>query len=187
VTWQGKSRIGIDHAVAAEWWAHRTHDMRLRALTADMVAHAYAADGQRDACFTALDTAHTALTTADDQTPNYTTYDEAIHISIRGECYLKLGEGDRAVSSAQQSLKLLDMSRARAVAMTIVDLSEAYMQCTEIDEAARLLGDAGEIAAGHSSARLIGRLEQARGSMELWRDTAAVRGVDERLASLGLV
>jgi len=186
-TWQGKPRIGLDHAVAAEWWAHRTNDMRLRALTADMVAQAYAADGQRDACFTALDTAHTALTTADNQTPSYSTYDEAIHISIRGECYLKLGEGGRAVSSAQQSLSLLDMSRARSVAMTIVDLSEAYVQCTEIDEAARLLGDAGEIAAGHSSVRLIGRLEQARAGMQPWEHTAAVRALDERLEGSGMV
>ncbi|HKR49655.1 MAG TPA: hypothetical protein VJT72_08775 [Pseudonocardiaceae bacterium] len=175
-TWQGKPRIGIDHAVAASQWADRTDDLRLRALIADMVAHAYTADGQRDACFAALDTAHTALTTADDQTPGYSAYDEAIHISIRGECYLKLGEGGRAVSCAQQSLKLLDVSRARVIAMTIVDLSEAYVQCTEIDESARLLGDAGEIAAGHSSVRLIERVKQVRAGMQPWQDTAAVRG-----------
>jgi hypothetical protein len=55
------------------------------------------------------------------------------------------------------------------------------VQCTEIDEAARLLGDAGEIAAGNSSARLIGRLEQVRAEMEPWKDTRAVRELDERL------
>jgi len=71
--------------------------------------------------------------------------------------------------------------------MTIVDLSEAYVQCTEIDEAARLLGDAGDIAAGHSSVRLIGRLEQARAGMQPWQHTAAVRTLDERLAAYGLV
>jgi tetratricopeptide (TPR) repeat protein len=186
-TWQGKPRIGIDHAVAAERWAHRTDDMWLRALTADVAARAYAADGQRDACVTALDTAHTALMSADDQAPSYTTYDEALHISIRGECHLKLGEAEPAVSYAQQSLKLLDRSSARDVAMTIVDLSEAYVQCTEIDEAARLLGDAGDIAAGMSSVRLIGRLEQARAGMQPWQHTAAVRTLDDRLAAYGLV
>jgi hypothetical protein len=134
----------------------------------------------------ALDTAHAALTRADDQAPSYTTYDEAIHISIRGGCHLKLGEAAPAVSYAEQSLKLLDRSLARGVAMTIVDLSEAYVLCNEIDEGARLLGDAGEIAAGHSSVRLMGRLEQARAGMEPWRNSAAVRGVDERLASYGL-
>ncbi len=186
-TSQGKPRIGIDHAVAAERWANHTDDMRLRALTADAAARAYAADGQPHACLTALDTAHTALTRADDQAPSYSTYDEALHISIRGECHLKIGEPEPAVSYAQQSLKLLDRSRARSVALTIVDLVEAYVQCTEIDEAARLLGDAGNIAAGHSSVRLIGRLEQARAGMQPWQHTAAVRTLDERLASYGLV
>jgi len=186
-TWQGRPRIGIDHAVAAGQWADRTGDVRLRAYTADVAARAYAADGQRDACVSALDTAHTVLARADDQAPSYSTYDEAVHISIRGECHLKLGEAEPAVSYAQQSLKLLDRSSARDMAMTIVDLSEAYVQCTEIDEAARLLGDAGDIAAGMSSVRLIGRLEQARAGMQPWQHTAAVRTLDDRLASYGLV
>jgi tetratricopeptide (TPR) repeat protein len=185
-TWQGTPRIGIDHAVAAGQWANRTDDLRLRAYTADVAARAYAADGQRDACLTALDTAHTALTTVDDQTPSYSTYDEAIHISIRGGCHLELGEADRAVSYAQQSLETLDRSLSRDVAMTIIDLGEAYAQCTEIDEAARLLGDAGDIAAGHSSVRLIGRLQQARASMQPWQHTVAVRALDDRLAAYGL-
>jgi hypothetical protein len=54
-----------------------------------------------------------------------------------------------------------------------------------IDEAARLLGNAGEIAAGNSSARLTGRLEKTRAGMEPWRDTAAVRELDELLEALG--
>jgi tetratricopeptide (TPR) repeat protein len=186
-TWQDRPRIGIDHAIAAGQWAGRTNDMRLRAYTADVAARAYAAGGQRDACVEALDTAHAALTKADHQTQSYTTYDQAIHISIRGGCHLKLGETDPAVSYAQQSLKLLDRSRARGLALTIIDLAEAYVQCTEIDEAAQLLGDAGNIAAGHSSCRLIGRLEQARASMQPWQHTAAVRTLDERLAAYGLV
>jgi tetratricopeptide (TPR) repeat protein len=185
-TWQGKSRTGIDYAVAAGQWADRTNDMRLRAYTADVAGRAYAADGQKDACLSALDTAHTVLLRADDQAPSYSTYDEAVHISIRGECHLKLGEADRAISYAQQSLKVLDRSRARTVGMTIVDLGEAYVQRNEIDEAARLLGDAGDIAASHSSVRLAARLEKARAGLQPWQHTAAVRALDDRLASYGL-
>ncbi len=187
-TWHGKPRIGIDHAVAAGQWADRTGDMRLCANTADVAARAYAANGQRDACVKALDTAHAALTAADDQTPSYSDLDEAIHISVRGECHLKLGESDRTVSYAQQSLKLLGRSHARrSVAMTIVDLAQAYVQCNEIDEAARLLGDAGEIAKNDGSLRLIERLEQARAGMLPWQYTAPVRTLNERLAAYGLV
>jgi hypothetical protein len=62
----------------------------------------------------------------------------------------------------------------------------AYAQSGEVDEAARLLGDAGEIAARNSSARLAGQLEQARAAMQPWQHTSAVQALDERLASYGL-
>jgi hypothetical protein len=185
-TWQGKPRIGIDHAVAAGQWAQRTGDRRLRAYTADVAARAYAADGQRHACLTALDTAHTTVTTADDQTPSYSVYTEAVNLSVRGFCYLELREADRAVSYSQQSLETLDRSNARNVAMTIVELGKAYVQCKEVDEAARLLGDAGELAARNSSARLLERLNQGRAELQPWNHTAAVRQLDERLASYGI-
>jgi hypothetical protein len=54
----------------------------LRPYTADVAARAYAADGQRDACVNALDTAYTTLPKADNHAPSYTTYDEASNISI---------------------------------------------------------------------------------------------------------
>lgn len=186
-TWRGTPRTGIDHAVAAGQWADRTDDMRLRAYTADEAARAYAADGQRHACLTALDTAHTALTAAGDHTSSYVPlYSQATHIAKRGECHLSLREADRAVFYAQQSLETLDRSFARLVAMTIVDLSEAYVQCKEVDEAARLLGDAGDIAARNSSVRLTERLRQRRAELEPWKHTHAVRQLDDRLASYSL-
>ncbi|MGH3853706.1 MAG: hypothetical protein ACRDR6_09420 [Pseudonocardiaceae bacterium] len=185
-TWRGTPRIGIDHAVAAGQWAGRDGDLRLRAYTSDVAARAYAADGQRDACLAALDTAHTVLMKADDQAPSYTTYGEGGYMSVRGGCHLTLRDTDQAISYAQQSLRALDPSSTRNVAMTLVDLGEAYVQCTEIDEAARLLGDAGEIAAGNSSVRLARRLVQVRAGMRPWQQTAAVRTLDERLVAYGV-
>ncbi|HET9257862.1 MAG TPA: hypothetical protein VFO16_22045 [Pseudonocardiaceae bacterium] len=182
-TWQGRPRIGIDHAIAAERWAQHTDDLRLRAYTAVLAAQAYAADGQRDACLTALDTALPG-----DQTPSHADYyDEALHVSWRGECHLRLGDTDRAIDYAQLSLKTLNRSYARNTAMTILDLGEAYARCDEIDEAARLFGDASEIAARNSSARLLERLKQGRAELEPWRHTSAVRDLDDRLASYALI
>lgn len=60
------------------------------------------------------------------------------------------------------------------------------MQSNEVDEAARLLGDAGEVVAGNSSARLVEKLGKARADMQPWKHTAAVRTLDDRLASYGL-
>ncbi|MGH3850157.1 MAG: hypothetical protein ACRDRT_10700, partial [Pseudonocardiaceae bacterium] len=135
-TWQGRPSIGMDHAVAAGQWVNRTDDMLVRAYTADVAARAYAADGQRDACLTALDTAHAALTAAGDQTPRRVSfYDEALHTSHRGLCHLELHEGQHAVDYLQQSLGDLDNSYVRNVAFATVHLGMAYVQCKEIDEA----------------------------------------------------
>jgi hypothetical protein len=185
-TWQGRPHIGINHAVAAEQWAHRTDDILLRAFAADMAARAYAADRQRDACLTALDTAHTTLTTVGDHTPSIVescTYDEAMHMSFRGSCHLKLYEGHTAAEYCQQSLTSLDQSLVRDKAFVTVHLGMAHAQCKEIDEAAQLLGEASDIAARNSSARLTERLTQARAMLQPWEHTTAVRQLDDRLAS----
>lgn len=152
-----------------------------------MAARAYAADVQRDACLTALDTAHNAMTATGDQIAGAgPKYDEAIHISVRGGCHLTLRDADHAACYAEQSLIGLDRSYARDMAMTIVDLSEAYVLRKEIDEAARLLGDAGEIAARNSSGRLLERLKQSRADLQSWADTTSVRQLDDRLATCGI-
>jgi len=179
--------VAIDHAVAAERWAACTGDMLARAYAADVTGRAYAADGQGVACLTALDAAHTALEMADDQTPSYIHfYDEAFHISVRGLCHLELREGQRAADYAHRSLQTLDQSYTRNVAFTTIDLGRAQVQCQEIDEAARLLGDAGEIAALNSSARLVELLKQGRTELQPWENTAAVHTLDDRLKSYGI-
>ncbi|MGH3815971.1 MAG: hypothetical protein ACRDUV_26575 [Pseudonocardiaceae bacterium] len=186
-TWRGMPRIGVDHAVAAEQWAGRSDDQRLRAYTFDVAARAYAADGQRDACLSSLDTAYTVLTSASGQAPGYVYfYDEALHTSVRGMCHLELGDGQRAADYQRQSLNDLDQAFTRNTAFAKADLGMAHLQCKEIDEAARLLGDAGEIAAGNSSSRLTERLRQARAQLQPWQDTTAVRELDDRLTTHGV-
>jgi hypothetical protein len=98
-------------------------------------------------------------------------------------CHLELQEGQPAAEYYQQSVRSLDQSYVRNVAFATVHLAMAYVQCKEIDEAARLFGDAGDIAARHSSARLIGRLTQGRAQLQPWKHTTAVRQLDDRLAS----
>jgi hypothetical protein len=166
-TWQRKPRIGIDYAVAAGEWAKRTDDLLLRAYAADVAARAYAADRQSELCLAALDAAGTALALAGDQQPSYVYfYDEGQHSSTRCLCHLELHEPQRATAHAEESLKTLDRSYTRNVALTTVQLGVAHVQSDEIDEAVRLLGDAVEIAAYNSSARLIGQLQQARADLQ---------------------
>ncbi|MGH3568398.1 MAG: hypothetical protein ACRDRH_20690 [Pseudonocardia sp.] len=186
-TWQRKPRIGIDHAVAAGEWAKRTDDVPVRAFAADVAARAYAADGQSASCMTALDTAETALAMIGDRQPGYVYfYDQGLHTSTRCLCHLELHEPQRAVGYAERSLKSGDRTCARRVGLTAVYLGTARMQSKDVDEAARLLGVAGEIAAGNSSARLIKQLQQARAGLQPWQETSAVRTLDDRLVAYGL-
>lgn len=187
-TWRDKPRIGIDHAVAARQWANRIGDMRLHSYCADMAAKAYSKDGQRDACLTALDSAESTLAKADSQPSGLIYfYGPGAHNLNRGQCHLKLGDTKRAIEYAQQSHATLEPSFNRLVAFTSMNLGRAYVQSNDIDEAARLFGDAGEIAAQNSSVRLIEVLKKGRADLRPWQHTPAVRALDDRLTSHGLV
>jgi tetratricopeptide (TPR) repeat protein len=186
-TWQGKPRIGIDHAVAAGEWAKRTDDMRLRAYAADVAARAYAAENQPARSLAALDNAADALAAAGDQPPGFAYfYDEGMHVSSRGLCYLKLHQPEQAADYTRQSLTTLDDSFVRNRAMNMLYLGIAQVQLEEVDEAAQLIGDAGQLAVRNSSARLVELLRTGRASVEPWRQTAPVRRLDDRLASYSL-
>jgi hypothetical protein len=56
----------------------------------------------------------------------------------------------------------------------------------EIDEAARLFGEAGEVACRNSSARLLERLKHSRADLQPWAHTVAVHQLDDRLAAYGM-
>lgn len=87
---------------------------------------------------------------------------EAHHIGTRSQCHLELHDPQQAADYAKQTLGSLDPSAVRNKVFITVFLGMAQVQRKEIEEAARLLGDAGEVAAGNSSARLTERLQQAR-------------------------
>lgn len=113
-------------------------------------------------------------------------YGEGAHTLNCGQCHLKLRNAGRAAHYARQSLAMLDPSFTRFVAFSSVNLGRAYAQAGEVDESARLLGNAGEIAARNSSARLIKILKQSRAELAPWQDSSAVRTLDDRLASYGV-
>lgn len=185
-TWQGKPRTGIDHAVAAQTWAKQTGDRRLQAYASDVAARAYAADRQHHSCLTALDHAQTLLTAANEAPSKHVDiYDEGLHASIRGGCYLELGGPQRALEAAHRSMAALDPSFVRNRAMTAVDIGVAHTRRREIDEAARVIGDAAELTTVNHSARLVTVIRGARLAMQDWHTSPAVRALDDRLACYG--
>jgi len=60
-TLQGRPRVGIDHAVAAQVWAAQSKSPRAAGYAADIAARAFAVDRQTDNCRQALETERAAL------------------------------------------------------------------------------------------------------------------------------
>jgi hypothetical protein len=71
----------------------------------------------------------------------------------------------------------------RNVAMKTVDLGEAHIQQGDIDEGARAIGQAAELAVRNRSARLASRLRQVRHQLEPWQDSPVVRTLDEKMTA----
>jgi hypothetical protein len=55
----------------------------------------------------------------------------------------------------------------------------------EIDEAARVIGDAAVLAAQNRQSRLVKELRTARGRLQPWHNMTAVKELDERLRGVG--
>ncbi|WP_250285571.1 MULTISPECIES: helix-turn-helix domain-containing protein [unclassified Frankia] len=185
--WQDRPRLAVDHASAAVAWAWRTPDHVLRANAGDIAARAFAAAGDYDAAMQELHRAETALAAADRVPSLVDWYDEAFLAGIRGQCLLRLGRPAEAVAVIGPSLAAMDPAvSVRNLAMTTVDLATAYIRQGEVEEGARTLGWAGELAVRNRSARLATQLRGVRRQLELWKDSPVVRAFDEQAAALGV-
>src|SRR5262249_51560031 len=171
-TWQGKPRVGIDHAVAAQSWATLSgDDLLLQAYASDVAARAFALDGQRSACLAELDAAGRAVSSAASRRdrpslvyfygPGQFAYTESL-------CRLQLDDPGPAAQAARSSLELLDGSFVRNMAFSTLILAEAHMRGRDIDQAAQVLGDAGELVARNRSARLTQQLRAGRSQLAQW-------------------
>jgi hypothetical protein len=190
-TWMGKPRNGIDYAVAAQGWASKTRHRHLQAYAHDVTARAYAADGSYENCMRELEQTHALLAEQNGEPSrirlSYDAADDrcgpAFLASIRGGCLLQLGRTRDAVQATEASLRLLDPAYARNVALTTVELGLAYVEFGEVEHAAKLVGDAGVLAARNSSGRLMSQVRAARAELTQWQHTPAIRELDERLAA----
>jgi hypothetical protein len=99
---------------------------------------------------------------------------------------LKLDKPAEAAATAEQGLRLFDNSYIRALAYCNLRLGMARLMSGEVEEAARVVGDAAVLATKNRSARLTGEVTSARGHMQPWQHTAAVKELDERLTAYGL-
>jgi tetratricopeptide (TPR) repeat protein len=185
-TWQGKPRVGIDHAVAAAVWADQTHSSLARAYAADVAVRAYAADNQPHKCRETLDGEYAALqeARADEPTASWWYfYDESFYWGTESECSLKLRRPDAAMDALDKSLTLVDPANLHNYAFGLLFRAEARIQQADITEASSIVGDVARLAAGSASQRITQRITSLRGLLTPWERTKPVRELDNQLAT----
>ncbi|MGH3944546.1 MAG: hypothetical protein ACRDSI_05815 [Pseudonocardiaceae bacterium] len=188
-SWQGQAPAGLDLAAAAQGLVSKTQDPLMRVGAAQRAATAYAFDGQYKECMVELEKARDSLASAGQFSPESPLYfyNEGYLTSHESECLLRLGRPQDAAASASAGLALYDKSFVDGYAVCTLHLGNAHLQSGEIDEAARVVGDAAGLAAQTQSARLVKELHATRARMQPWQGTQAVSVLDDRLAACGLM
>lgn len=181
---QGKGYAGIDSAAAAQRLAGKTGDLLLQACIAERFASAYGVDGQHKESMTEFDRALAGLALPTGQrSPESPVYwfDEGLVASRQGDCLLRQNKPVEAAASYHTALQLFDDSFVRGIAFGALRLGAAHLQAGEIEEAARIITEAALLATKNRSIRLMHEVRAVRARMEPWKDTRAVRELDERL------
>src|SRR5262249_41277765 len=121
------------------------------------------------------------------QSPGSPVYwvNEGFIASKQSECLLRLGKPAEAAMSARKALQSVDHSFIHGLAYCTLRLGTARLLSGDIDEAARVIGEGGLLGARIRSARLTREVRTARARLEPWKDTQAVRELDERLMGVG--
>lgn len=184
----GKAHTGLDSAAAAQSLVGKTDDALLRVCVADRTGTAYAADGQYKECMAEFDRAQTELASAAGQvspeSPAY-FYHEGLLASHQSICLLQLGKPQEAAAKASAGLRLFDNSFVASLAFCTLHLGAAHVQLSEIEEAARVIGDGALFATQAPSARLTKEVRATRAQLQPWEATPAVQALDEQLAAMG--
>jgi tetratricopeptide (TPR) repeat protein len=185
-TWQGRPRVGIDHAVAAAVWAEQSNSPIARAYAADVAVRAYMADGQRSKCRENLDIEHATVRGSQDGSPQaswWYFYDESFYWSTHTQVALRFRETDAALESVEKALALFDPTNLHARAHRSLYRADALIQRDEIDEACVLVGEVVSMSAVNSSRRIDERVGSLRAKLEPWNRVKGVRQLDEVLAT----
>src|SRR5262249_6561553 len=186
-SWQGKAHAGIDFAAAAQNLVRKTDDVLLQVCAAERAGTAYAIDGQYTDCMEEFDKAQGGIVlygTAPPESPAY-WYHEGLIASQQSDCLLRLGRPEKAVTKAREGLQLFDDSFVGSLAFCTLRLGTAHLLCGEVEDAARVIGDGAVLTTQSRSVRLTREAWAARGRLEPWRETQAVKELDERLGAWG--
>jgi transcriptional regulator with XRE-family HTH domain len=135
----------------------------VRALLWERCAWARAVAEDAPGTEAALAAARAALTADDasDPQPGWSAWVDQVELDIMaGRCWTQLRRPLRAVPLLLRGLSQFDNDHARDMALYSTWLAEAYMTAGEVEEAARVVGRAAELADGVASSRPRQRIAQ---------------------------
>jgi ATP/maltotriose-dependent transcriptional regulator MalT len=102
----------------------------------------------------------------------------------RGVCLTRLGRPTEAETELRSALAALDNSREKSRTRLLATLGAVHVQTGEIEEACRLGSEALESAVGMAVQPNLHDVLSLRGLLQPWSDTADVRALDDRLATV---
>ncbi len=159
----------------------------LQAWFAAREASAHSRVGDQSAALHALERAETLASSTADVGESTWPWTHPFGVGgadgYRGAIGARLKLPDIAVPSLQAALRTQNpVNKYRA--LVLGDLATSHLPTAEVEESARLVGEAFDIGAQLGSYRVLQRVREVRSYLNPYRDLAAVRDLDERMAGL---
>ncbi len=184
-TWQGKPRIGIDHAIAAQTWAGESHSPMAQAYAADVAARAFAAAGDKSKARAALEiervAAEEARNSGEPLAAWWYFYDESYYWGIRSEVSRRLDDPADALYASTTALSFSDPANVRDHTHRVIDQAKAHVAQGNVDAASQVITEAARLTTINRSPRLTQIIRDARADLAPWQRTKSVRQLDEVL------
>lgn len=184
-TWQGKPRVGIDHAIAAQTWAGESHSPMAQAYAADVAARAFAAAGDKSRARAALEIERAAAAEArsggEPLGAWWYFYDESYYWGIRSEVSRQLDDPADALYASTTALSFSDPANVRDHTHRVIDQAKAHIAHGNVDQASQVITEAAHSMMINRSPRLNQIIRDARADLTPWQRTKPVRQLDQTL------
>jgi transcriptional regulator with XRE-family HTH domain len=171
---------------AAEAQLTTTSSPYARTMVHLLRAEDRATTGNADATHRDLEAAENALLSATGRDEGYyALWDSGRIAGYRGSCALALKDARRASGHLETALNSTDEGLVGQRCAVQADLATAYAMQQDVERSTDLLVQTVDMAERAGLGELIQRAHGARVHLDRWRQTAAVRILDERLAVAG--
>jgi len=101
----------------------------------------------------------------------------------RGACATRLKQHEIALPALEEGLDVLGSGASKRRALALSDLAETYVLTREIGEACRVLAETFDVGMQLRSDRVLRRVRQVRTELAPWKETKAVRQLEERIVT----